>query len=94
MLRAAGGAGCTNIQLWSVAHAAHSRIADLRAQGHLITCTRERVGVYRYVLVENPQAKSEISRGPTRESNPPSFPADDLKRTLPLFDGLPREASG
>jgi hypothetical protein len=56
MLRVAGESGCTNLELWTVAHAAHSRIADLRARGHRITCERERIGVYRYVLLGEPES--------------------------------------
>jgi hypothetical protein len=62
MLIRAARQGCTNLELWTVAHAAHSRIADLRAQGHRITCTRECVGVYRYVLIENPPPKPDAPR--------------------------------
>jgi hypothetical protein len=61
MLRAAGDRGCTNATLWTVAHAAHSRIADLRGRGHVITCTREAAGLYRYRLVEDPQVAGEAS---------------------------------
>ncbi len=46
MLRAAGERGVTNAELWDVAHAAHSRIAELRALGHRIRCVREAPGLY------------------------------------------------
>jgi hypothetical protein len=58
MLRAAGERGCTNSELWAIAHAAHSRISDLRARGHRIVCVREGPGVYRYTLEEPTPAKS------------------------------------
>src|SRR5579872_2610348 len=61
MLREAGESGCTNLELWAVAHTAHSRIADLPTRGHRIVCTRIRAGVYRYVLIDAP----ELSQGPS-----------------------------
>jgi hypothetical protein len=53
MLRTAGDRGCTNAELWAVAHAAHSRISDLRARGHRIACVREAPGLYRYTLEQS-----------------------------------------
>lgn len=51
-LREAGSRGVTNSELWALgAHAAHSRISDLRKRGHKITCEREGQGVWRYRLV-------------------------------------------
>ncbi len=50
LLVAAGDRGCSNAELWSVAHAVNSRIADLRRRGHDIVCTPEGGGRYRYVL--------------------------------------------
>ena len=73
LLRDAGAVGRTNAELWTIAHAAHSRIAELRACGHVITCTREAPGLYRYRLIEGPQSAGE--------------PSPEMWPTLPLFAG-------
>jgi hypothetical protein len=86
MLRSAGEQGCTNLELWSVAHAAHSRIADLRALGHRITCRKERSGVYRYVLEADAGPRS-ITLAPARQVKQ-SQPALITMRPLPLFDAM------
>lgn len=88
MLRSAGDRGCSNLELWSVAHAAHSRIADLRARGHRITCRKERAGVYRYVL--EAETRQESAAQPAQQPVQQSRPAAPLiyARPLPLFDGL------
>lgn len=77
MLRAAGERGCTNGELWAVAHAAHSRIADLRARGHRIHCVCEAPGLYRYTL------EPSVTDGPS-----PSLLLIPTGVTLPLFDGI------
>jgi hypothetical protein len=75
ILRAAGGRGVTNAELWPIAHAAHSRISDLRARGHRIRCEREGSGLYRYTL-EPPDAV------------PPLLSLIGRGVTLPLFASL------
>lgn len=55
MLRAAGVRGCTNIELWTVAHAANSRVSDLRQRGYTISSKRESGSVWRYVLRSGPE---------------------------------------
>ena len=50
-LQEAGPRGVTNSEMWALgAHAAHSRISDLRKRGHEISCKREGAGVWRYFL--------------------------------------------
>jgi len=50
-LQEAGARGVTNFEMWALgAHAAHSRISDLRKRGYEITCKREGPGVWRYFL--------------------------------------------
>jgi hypothetical protein len=52
MLVDAGDRGCTNSQLWTVAHAVNSRISDLRKRcGHKIESVAEGGGVWRYRLI-------------------------------------------
>lgn len=61
-LREAGPRGITNSEMWALgAHAAHSRISDLRKRGHKITCQRERAGVFRYVLQQDSAASSHLA---------------------------------
>src|ERR1700683_5489141 len=52
LLQNAGSRGVTNSEMWAIgAHAAHSRISDLRKRGgYQITCKREGPGVWRYFL--------------------------------------------
>lgn len=65
MLRAAGAAGCTNSQLWAVAHAVNSRISDLRKRGHRITAGSEGGGIWRYKLIlSEPPRPSDWQQGP------------------------------
>jgi hypothetical protein len=86
MLRSAGDRGCSNLELWTIAHAAHSRIADLRALGHRITCRKERAGVYRYVLEVDASRRSSPSAPAPQVKQ--SQPALITARPLPLFDGM------
>jgi hypothetical protein len=75
MLRAAGPAGCTNSQLWTVAHAVNSRISDLRKRGHKITTESEGRGIWRprLVLAEPRQPRDWQDR--TRVTGLPLFDA-------------------
>ena len=52
-LQEAGPRGVTNAEMWALgAHAAHSRISDLRKRGHRISCKREGSGMWRYTLIQ------------------------------------------
>lgn len=75
MLLAAGPAGCTNSQLWTVCHAVNSRISDLRRRGHKITAESEGRGIWRYRLVAQ-----ESHQSPDWQDRP-------RVTGLPLFDG-------
>ena len=64
-LREAGPRGVTNAEMWQLgAHAAHSRISDLRKRGHKVTCEREAPGIWRYRLITPPeQPKTNAATG-------------------------------
>lgn len=76
MLIAAGYVGCTNLELWTVGHAANSRISDLRRRGYEIVAKREGAGVWRYALI--PPATHQPSRSEQRRR-------EELEREAPLF---------
>jgi hypothetical protein len=82
-LKEAGLRGVTNAELWALgAHAAHSRISDLRKRGHEISCKREAAGVWRYVL----QGEAEPPK------SEPVSPFEQRRRredaeSMPLFFG-------
>ena len=85
LLKQAGSRGVSNSEMWAVgAHAAHSRISDLRKRGHEITCKREGPGVWRYTLVSDAQKQETPGDWYEREhgARPKSTPADGL----PLFE--------
>jgi hypothetical protein len=70
----AGGLGYTNSQLWTICHAANSRISDLRKRGHKIEAVSEGAGVWRYRLTARP-GNSRFEQKYRQE----------LQRAAPLF---------
>jgi len=82
-LQEAGPLGVTNSEMWAMgAHAAHSRISDLRKRGgYQISCKREAAGVWRYVLqAEAEPAEPELSAFEQRRRR------EDAE-AMPLFFG-------
>jgi hypothetical protein len=77
MLRDAASCGCTNTQLWEIAHAVNSRISDLRKRGYRIKASPEGGGVWRYRLIETAPPPLD----PPHAGKSPTEP----KTTLPLF---------
>jgi hypothetical protein len=67
-LQEAGARGVINSELWALgAHAAHSRISDLRKRGHEISCKREAPGVWRYTLAQKAAEPSAFEQRRRRE---------------------------
>jgi hypothetical protein len=94
MLIAAGDRGCTNGQLWEIAHATNSRISDLRSRGHKIIAECEGSGTWRYTLTAMPEPAPRESAAPAvdsadwyvQQTGEPRPSADALD--LPLFAGV------
>jgi hypothetical protein len=81
-LKEAGPLGVTNSEMWALgAHAAHSRVADLRKRGYEISCKRESAGVWRYFLhASDEPAKPSLSAFEQRRRR------EDAE-AMPLFFG-------
>lgn len=81
-LQEAGSRGVTNAEMWALgAHAAHSRIADLRKRGYEISCKRESPGTWRYRLVSSdnkPEPLSDFMK----------LRCEEEARENPLFAGV------
>jgi len=78
LLQNAGSRGVTNSEMWALgAHAAHSRISDLRKRGHAISCKREGAGVWRYTLTKQAIEPSPFEQRRRREED----------EAMPLFSG-------
>ena len=92
LLRQAGPRGVTNSEMWAVgAHAAHSRISDLRKRGHEITCKREKPGIWRYTLVSSiSERQKPKTPGDWYSREHGARPKNERLEALPLFtEGRP-----
>lgn len=90
-LQEAGPRGITNSEMWAMgAHAAHSRIADLRKRGHEITCKREKAGVWRYTLISGASApRKDGTSGDWYDGPRPNLESSSGD-ALPLFSEVSR----